>query len=769
MAHLRRVFSPLPCQALGLYLVLGLGVLNPTALAQDDVFAVTSTLTIDQIRLYPPGSRVAACDLQSRDTACVDAVGMNNPSLPAFTTTWDFPRLEVDFSCRGGGEGGFSYRTAPPSYDERRGATAEASVHYHAIAGRVDVACDGAPATLALVTFPDPNSSYYEFELLLFAFDGLELAGSFGSEVAIPVVIEPQTPLRFTGTSNIDLDLSRSTPTLPAAVANPVDLGLALAAEEVPIPENFANPKEVDQVYLEVTGTGDNVAIDCAGVPYDPDVGCRLPGLLAGEALPLGVTATPLAPGNYPLRVTARGIFQGRALLEDSFNNNWVDVNLAVEAGGATFAIGDVSFFERDTVEPRCTLASFDDWCDNAVFDTDLAAPQVAGNWQVPSLALELVCQGDATNASLGYRTEARADTFATARPNANYQPLDGRLAFDCRDGQPAGTIRLDMTPDYERIVEFKLVLFDFQNIGFAGGDRAGPVDITVQLNPNPGGQGIELRLSPAVPPPATIPINTATALTLAIENLPTPTSTNMNIDQVQLQVVGQDADLAVHCGAIPYDPNQGCLLGGVDLGQVLAVDVALTPQVPRDYPLTFAVRALSQGNPIAEDSLNDNIVTVEVTATAATVIPDRDGDGIPDAVELQQGTNPDLKDNDIFNDLTLFVMQQYRDFLQREADAGGLAFWVEEMAAGRQNTLSMVEAYLLSQEFLGQVDQRFPQYQDDILAVYTVALYLGMLQRDPDQGGFEFWLDKFRNGESVQRLIESFLVSSEYYRRFLP
>jgi hypothetical protein len=44
---------------------------------------------------------------------------------------------------------------------------------------------------------------------------------------------------------------------------------------------------------------------------------------------------------------------------------------------------------------------------------------------------------------------------------------------------------------------------------------------------------------------------------------------------------------------------------------------------------------------------------------------------------------------------------------------------------------------------------------------------YVGMLRRSPDPGGFNFWVGRLDAGRSVQELINGFLGSTEYRRRF--
>ncbi len=146
----------------------------------------------------------------------------------------------------------------------------------------------------------------------------------------------------------------------------------------------------------------------------------------------------------------------------------------------------------------------------------------------------------------------------------------------------------------------------------------------------------------------------------------------------------------------------------------------------------------------------------------------DLDGDDIPNRVELEEERDPAQKDNDVFEDDRLFVMQTYRDFLTREGDPEGVEFWTDVLGRlGEQGRIDMVTFFLDSEEFITQVETRFPGLT---LAEATVtALYLGMLVRDPDQGGLEFWVDNFEQGVPRQELILLFIASVEYYNRFLP
>jgi hypothetical protein len=100
-------------------------------------------------------------------------------------------------------------------------------------------------------------------------------------------------------------------------------------------------------------------------------------------------------------------------------------------------------------------------------------------------------------------------------------------------------------------------------------------------------------------------------------------------------------------------------------------------------------------------------LLSVSGTAIAGlTPIPgaDSDGDGAPDAIELIEGTNPAVKDNDVFGNTRLFVRQAYRDFVGREGELEGINFWVAEIDAGRVTKAQLILRFLQSAEFQSAV-----------------------------------------------------------------
>lgn len=102
------------------------------------------------------------------------------------------------------------------------------------------------------------------------------------------------------------------------------------------------------------------------------------------------------------------------------------------------------------------------------------------------------------------------------------------------------------------------------------------------------------------------------------------------------------------------------------------------------------------------------------------------------------------------------YVTLTYNNVFEREPDSGGYNFWLNELdTANRTRGMAMVE-HAESQE-----------YKDKMSAeVQIVAYYFSLLRRAPDQGGFDYWVGRLKDGASAKGLIADFLWSEEYQGR---
>jgi hypothetical protein len=133
----------------------------------------------------------------------------------------------------------------------------------------------------------------------------------------------------------------------------------------------------------------------------------------------------------------------------------------------------------------------------------------------------------------------------------------------------------------------------------------------------------------------------------------------------------------------------------------------------------------------------------------------DSDNDGIPDWVETIEQRAIGVKDNTLFsgqnaNSARWFVMQQYRDFLSREADLTGLPYWTGQLNSGALTPGQVVLNFFDSAEFQGTYAP-------------IVRLYFAAFRRLPDYAGLQFWRNQFISGIALESIAQNFAASQEF------
>lgn len=102
------------------------------------------------------------------------------------------------------------------------------------------------------------------------------------------------------------------------------------------------------------------------------------------------------------------------------------------------------------------------------------------------------------------------------------------------------------------------------------------------------------------------------------------------------------------------------------------------------------------------------------------------------------------------------FVELVYRNVLDRAPDVVGQAFWQDRLAAGLPRGTLMLQF----SESPENIERTTPQ-------IVVRALYRGLLQREPDRNGADFWTQYYRNSGSLTAMITGFITSDEYAQRF--
>ncbi|GGK47284.1 DUF4214 domain-containing protein [Salinarimonas ramus] len=93
-----------------------------------------------------------------------------------------------------------------------------------------------------------------------------------------------------------------------------------------------------------------------------------------------------------------------------------------------------------------------------------------------------------------------------------------------------------------------------------------------------------------------------------------------------------------------------------------------------------------------------------------------------------------------------------------RDADPPGGGFWATLLAGGDFGLVEIARHFIASPEFADRFGD--PSAQSD--AEYLDIVYRNVLRRDPDAGGFAFWLDRLADGMGRDHLLASFSESPE-------
>ncbi len=166
------------------------------------------------------------------------------------------------------------------------------------------------------------------------------------------------------------------------------------------------------------------------------------------------------------------------------------------------------------------------------------------------------------------------------------------------------------------------------------------------------------------------------------------------------------------------------------------------------------------------------------------------------------------------FSDVVSPIVRLYFTYFQRIPDYDGLMFWVNDYSSGNRTLFNVSDSFASSPEFqttygsldngqfvdliyanlfdrtpdpegrvfwLGEIDAghmtrgevmlMFSDSQEykDLIAnpAYATMAYIGLLRRSPDQGSFDYWVNRMDQGDLGQLLIDHLLLSAEYAARF--
>jgi hypothetical protein len=158
------------------------------------------------------------------------------------------------------------------------------------------------------------------------------------------------------------------------------------------------------------------------------------------------------------------------------------------------------------------------------------------------------------------------------------------------------------------------------------------------------------------------------------------------------------------------------------------------TPITSSSYwtPLLSTAPSSDPGDPPASEPTDSNLSNLTPPEDNSTIVPSG----------LTSASNE------------AFVMQQYLDFLGRDGDAEGIAYWKGELDNGTLTRADCVNSFVFSDEFQAKVAP-------------VSRIYLAYFLRIPDTGGLEFWINEKLAGKTISDISDSFAASTEFQNTY--
>ena len=104
--------------------------------------------------------------------------------------------------------------------------------------------------------------------------------------------------------------------------------------------------------------------------------------------------------------------------------------------------------------------------------------------------------------------------------------------------------------------------------------------------------------------------------------------------------------------------------------------------------------------------------------------------------------------------DIEAFVTRFYQQCLLREPDSGGLAYYTDHLINGTRSGADVAGNFINSPEFLARNTSN---------GDYLLVMYRAFFDREPDNDGWNYYLNKLNIGESRDVVFTGFIYSPEF------
>ena len=122
---------------------------------------------------------------------------------------------------------------------------------------------------------------------------------------------------------------------------------------------------------------------------------------------------------------------------------------------------------------------------------------------------------------------------------------------------------------------------------------------------------------------------------------------------------------------------------------------------------------------------------------------------------EVTTTPEPEVTETPVEEDnIQKFVRRMYKVCFDREPDEAGFEGWCNGLKNGTENYRSIALGFLTGEEMTVR------NLSDE---EYVTEVYKALFDREPDEGGYNGWLNALKNGMTRAELVEGFIVCDEY------
>ena len=102
-------------------------------------------------------------------------------------------------------------------------------------------------------------------------------------------------------------------------------------------------------------------------------------------------------------------------------------------------------------------------------------------------------------------------------------------------------------------------------------------------------------------------------------------------------------------------------------------------------------------------------------------------------------------------------MFRLYNASFRRFPDASGLKYWIKQFSSGENDIRTVASSFLISEEFKLRYGENVTDSQ------YVKTLYINVLNRELDQGGYDYWVGNLNSGlETRHEVLLGFAESTE-------